>query len=360
MTPVRFNFGAGQALLPPLVLQTIQQQLLDWQGHGLSVLEMGHRSELFQQIAQTSEQDLRELLAIPDHYRVLFMQGGGRAQFAAIPLNLAAPGERCDYIESGYWSRYAALEAKKYCQVNLIDVCCQQQNQLAIIPMHDWLLSDQASFVHYCPNETIEGVAIEELPDFKERIVVADMSSTLLSQPIDVERFGVIYACAQKNIGPAGITLVIIRDDLLGRAKQPRPAVLDYTLMAEHRSLYNTPPIFAWYCCGLMFQWLKAQGGLIAMAQHNQQKANQLYQFIDQQHGYINRIHPRNRSRMNVPFWLSRSDLEPIFLKQASEAGLYALKGHQAVGGLRASLYNAMPLAGINALIDFMKTFDHS
>lgn len=357
ITKPLFNFGAGPALLPPAVLTMAQQQLLDWQGCGLSVLELSHRSELFQQITQAAERDLRDLLAIPKEYRVLFMQGGARGQFAAVPMNLLGQRRQADYIESGYWSRCAALEGEKYCTAKIIDVRCQREGLSAIKPMSDWPISDQAAFIHYCPNETINGVAIDEAPDFGDRVVVADMSSTLLSRPIEIKRFGVIYACAQKNIGPAGITLVIIRDDLLGRADQAVPSILNYTLMAQSHSLYNTSPTFAWYCCGLMFQWLKAQGGLAAIALHNQQKATKLYEFMDAHPFYINRIHPAHRSLMNIPFWLLQSDLVDLFLQQAQGVGLYALKGHQVVGGLRASLYNAMPFAGVNALVDFMSDF---
>jgi phosphoserine aminotransferase len=357
MTKARFNFGAGPGHLPPAVLQIAQQQLLDWQECGLSVLELGHRSELFQQIIQAAERDLRDLLAIPKEYRVLFMQGGARGQFAAVPLNLLGKQRQANYIESGYWSRCAALEGERYCSAKIIDVRCRHEGLSAIKPMREWPISDQAELIHYCPNETIEGVAIDEVPGFGDRVVVADMSSTLLSRPIEINRFGVIYACAQKNIGPAGITLVIIREDLLGRAVQEVPSVLNYTLMAQSHSLYNTPPTFAWYCCGLMFKWLKAQGGLAAIALHNQQKAARLYEFIDAHSFYINQVHPAHRSLMNVPFWLLQSERVDLFLQQAQAVGLYALKGHQSVGGIRASLYNAMPCAGVDALVDFMNSF---
>jgi phosphoserine aminotransferase len=357
MTRQCFNFGAGPALLPPSVLQIAQQHLLDWEGCGLSVLELGHRSEFFQQIIQAAERDLRDLLAIPEEYRVLFMQGGARGQFAAVPLNLSGKQGQADYIESGYWSRCAALEGEKYCKARIVDVRCQRDGLSAIKPMSEWPISDQAEFIHYCPNETIDGIAIDDDPDFGDRVVVADMSSTLLSRPIDIKRFGLIYACAQKNIGPAGITVVIIHDELLGRAVHEVPSILNYTLMAHTHSLYNTPPTFAWYGCGLMFKWLKAQGGIAGIALHNQQKAAKLYNFIDAHPFYINRIHPAHRSLMNIPFWLLQADLVNIFLQQAQDVGLYALKGHQVVGGLRASLYNAMPFSGVNALVDFMSTF---
>ena len=352
-----FNFSAGPAMIPVEVLQRAQQELLTWHGLGTSVMEISHRSKEFIEVAKESEQDLRDLLAIPDNYKVLFSHGGARAQFAAVPLNLLGDAASADYIDGGYWAHSAIAEARKYCEPRVIDVKTRVDGQRAILPMGEWALSDDAAYVHYCPNETIDGLAIDELPDFGDKIVVADYSSTILSGPLDVSRFGVIYAGAQKNIGPAGLTLVIVREDLLGKARRELPSVLDYQVLAENDSMFNTPPTFAWYLSGLVFKWLKAQGGLAEIDKRNQAKADLLYRFIDHSDFYRNDVAPANRSRMNVPFLLADASLDKVFLEESVAAGLHALKGHRAVGGMRASLYNAMPLAGVEALVAFMDDF---
>lgn len=357
MTQV-YNFSSGPAMLPADVLRQAQEELVNWQGLGTSVMEISHRGKEFIHVAEEAEKDFRDLLQIPSHYKVLFCHGGGRGQFAALPLNLLGDNTRADYVDGGYWAASAVKEAKKYCQPNVIDAKVTVDGLRALKPMRDWQLSDNAAYVHYCPNETIDGIAIDETPDFGDAIVAADFSSTILSGPLDVSRFGVIYAGAQKNIGPAGLTLVIVREDLLGKAHTACPSVFDYTVLSENDSMFNTPPTFAWYLSGLVFKWLKAQGGVEAMNRINQQKADLLYGVIDTSGFYRNDVAPANRSRMNVPFQLADSNLDKLFLEESVAAGLHALKGHRVVGGMRASIYNAMPLAGVQALTDFMKDFE--
>ncbi|HGJ5875231.1 MAG TPA: 3-phosphoserine/phosphohydroxythreonine transaminase [Arsenophonus sp.] len=355
-----YNFSAGPAMLPVEVLRRVQQELCDWHGMGVSVMEISHRSEAFMEIVREAEQNLRELLKIPENYKVLFCHGGARGQFAVLPLNLFQDDETVDYIVGGYWAKSAAHEAAKYCAVNEVDIRLEKSDGLSVQPMDQWLLTTRAKYLHYCPNETIDGIAIHSLPDFlPNKIVIADYSSAILSRPLDVSRFGVIYAGAQKNIGPAGITLVIIREDLLGRARKATPAILDYTLLAKNDSMYNTPPTFAWYLSGMVFKWLKQQGGLQEIERHNQEKARLLYDAIDNSQFYINRIDPANRSLMNIPFQMVKPDLASEFIKAAEQQGLLFLKGHKAAGGMRASIYNAMPLAGVQKLVDFMLDFEH-
>lgn len=353
-----FNFSAGPAMLPVEVLRQAQQELCDWQGLGTSVMEISHRSKEFIQVAETAEQDLRDLLKIPENYKVLFSHGGARAQFFAVPLNLLGDNNQADYIDGGYWAHSAIEEAQKYCSPNAIDVKTQIDGLSGIKPMKDWVLNDKSAYVHYCPNETIGGIAIDEQPDFGDKVVVADLSSTILSRPMDVSRYGVIYAGAQKNIGPAGITVIIVREDLLGKARKETPSILDYTVLNECDSMFNTPPTFAWYLSGLVFKWLKAQGGLIEIGRRNQEKAAHLYDFVDRSDFYRNGIAPANRSWMNVPFQLADGNLDKVFLEESKSAGLHALKGHRVLGGMRASLYNAMPLAGVQALTAFMADFE--
>ncbi|WP_127958290.1 3-phosphoserine/phosphohydroxythreonine transaminase [Serratia microhaemolytica] len=357
MTQV-YNFSSGPAMLPTEVLRQAQQELCDWQGLGTSVMEVSHRGKEFIAVAQQSEQDLRDLLNVPDNYQVLFCHGGARAQFAAVPLNLLAPGRSADYIDGGYWAHSALSEAEKYGSVRAVNVKTTRDGLHAIKPMSEWQVSEDAAYIHYCPNETIDGTAIDELPDFADKVVVADFSSCILSRPIDVSRFGVIYAGAQKNIGPAGLTLVIVREDLLGKARRETPSILDYQVLAQNESMFNTPPTFAWYLSGLVFQWLKKQGGLAVMQQRNQQKAELLYNTIDQSGFYRNQVAAANRSWINVPFQLADPQLDAQFLAQAQANGLHALKGHRVVGGMRASIYNAMPLAGVQALTEFMLDFE--
>ncbi|MBN3261968.1 3-phosphoserine/phosphohydroxythreonine transaminase [Pectobacterium brasiliense] len=352
-----FNFSAGPAMLPVEVLRRAEQELCNWNGLGTSVMEISHRSKEFMQVAAESEQDLRDLLKIPSNYKVLFCHGGARAQFAAVPLNLLGERSTADYIDGGYWAHSAINEAEKYCTPNVIDVKTRVGELRGIKPMREWTLSDDAAFVHYCPNETIDGIAIEEEPDFGDKIVVADYSSSILSRRIDVSRYGVIYAGAQKNIGPAGLTLVIVREDLLGKARRELPSILDYQVLADNDSMFNTPPTFAWYLSSMVFKWLKEYGGLAEMEKRNQEKADLLYSAIDGNDFYRNDVAVANRSRMNVPFLLADSALDKVFLEESFAAGLHALKGHRVVGGMRASIYNAMPLEGVKALTEFMADF---
>ncbi|MEI7255762.1 3-phosphoserine/phosphohydroxythreonine transaminase [Dickeya dadantii] len=353
-----FNFSAGPAMLPVEVLRRAEQELCNWHGLGTSVMEISHRSKEFMQVAGESEQDLRDLLKIPSNYKVLFCHGGARAQFAAVPLNLLGDSTKADYIDGGYWAHSAVKEAEKYLTPNVIDVKTRVDGLRGVQPMREWALSDDAAYVHYCPNETIDGLAIEETPDFGDKIVVADYSSSILSRLLDVSRYGVIYAGAQKNVGPAGLTLVIVREDLLGKARRELPSILDYKTLADNDSMFNTPPTFAWYLSGMVFKWLKEQGGLLEMEKRNQAKADLLYAAIDGSDFYRNDVVRANRSRMNVPFQLADATLDPVFLQEAQAAGLHALKGHRVVGGMRASIYNAMPLDGVKALTEFMVGFE--
>ncbi len=357
MTQV-YNFSSGPAMLPADVMLLAQQELRDWQGLGTSVMEVSHRGKPFIAAAEEAEKDFRDLLNIPSSYKVLFCHGGGRGQFSAIPLNLLGDKTTADYVDGGYWAASAVKEAHKYLKPNVIDAKITVDGKRAIKPMSEWQLSEDAAYLHYCPNETIDGIAINETPDFGDAIVTADFSSTILSHPIDVSRYGVIYAGAQKNIGPAGLTIVIVREDLLGKAHSVCPSIIDYTVLSENDSMFNTPPTFAWYLSGLVFKWLKQQGGVDVMNRINQQKADLLYGVIDNSDFYRNDVASANRSRMNVPFQLADSKLYLLFLDESFKAGLHALKGHRVVGGMRASIYNAMPLEGVKALTDFMIDFE--
>lgn len=353
-----FNFSAGPAVLPIEVLRRAQQELCDWQGLGSSVMEVSHRGKEFVQLAEESIQDLSELLKLPDNYKVLFAHGGARGQFAAVPLNLLSDNNVADYIDSGYWSQSAMKEAQKYCDPKHINVLTEVNGLRAVKPMNEWQLNNDSAYVHYCPNETLDGVAINEEPNWQDKVVVADMSSTMLSRPLDVSRYGVIYAGAQKNIGPAGITLLIVRDDLIGYARKEIPSIFDYKVLLDNDSMFNTPATFPWYISALVFKWLKAQGGLSEIAARNQKKAALLYQSIDNSDFYSNHIAPENRSLMNVSFRLLNADLDKLFLEESKAAGLHALKGHRIVGGMRASIYNAMPIEGVQALVSFMSDFE--
>jgi len=353
-----YNFAPGPATLPLAVLEQAQAELLDWQGSGTSVMEVSHRGSAFMQVAEAAEADLRALLAIPEHYRVLFMQGGATGQFAAVPLNLTAPGESADYLNTGLWSGKALAEARRYVSVNVV-ADGKESNYMSVPPIAAWRRGAAARYFHYTANETISGVEIFEVPNLPGAELVADVSSTILSRPIPVDRYAVLYAGAQKNLGPAGLTLVIIRSDLLGRARDVTPSVLNYTLMAESGSMLNTPPTFAWYLTGLVLRWLKGEGGLSVMAERNARKAQALYDCIDRSGFYRNSVARECRSRMNVTFRLPSEALEKQFLAAAEAAGLANLAGHRLVGGLRASLYNALPEAGVAALIDFMRDFAH-
>jgi phosphoserine aminotransferase len=350
-----FNFSAGPAVLPLEVLEQARAELTDWAGSGMSVMEVSHRSKAFLAVAREAEADLRELLSIPAHYRVLFLQGGATGQFAAIPMNLAGADRTVDYVNTGAWSAKALAEARRYCRVHLA-ADGADSGYCRVPPQGQWQLTPGAAYLHYTVNETIGGVEFPFVPDVPAPLV-ADMSSTLLSRPIDVGRFGLIYAGAQKNIGPAGLCLVIVREDLLGRARPETPSVWNYQAMAAEGSMLNTPPTFAWYCAGLVFRWLKRQGGLAAMAGRNRAKAELLYRTIEESGFYRNPVDPACRSWMNVPFTLSRPELDAAFLSEARAAGLVNLEGHRSVGGMRASLYNAMELEGVTALTQFMREF---
>jgi phosphoserine aminotransferase len=352
-----FNFCAGPAALPEAVLQRAQAELLDWQGKGLSVMEMSHRSDEFVAIAQQAEQDLRELLVIPDNYKVLFLQGGASQQFAQIPLNLMPEGGSADYIDTGIWSRKAIDEASRFGNVNVAG-SAKAYDYFAIPGQNEWQLSADAAYVHYCPNETIGGLEFNWVPQTGDVPLVADMSSTILSRPIDVSRFGMIYAGAQKNIGPSGLVVVIVREDLLGRARASCPTMLDYAVAAQNDSMYNTPPTFAWYLSGLIFQWLKEQGGLDAVKRINDAKQKALYSAIDGSELYNNPINVADRSWMNIPFRLADDRLDKPFLAGAEERGLLNLKGHRSVGGMRASIYNAVPQDAVDALVAYMAEFE--
>ena len=351
-----FNFSPGPAVLPVEVLEQARDEMLDWRGTGMSVMEMSHRSKAFIGIAEQAEADLRELLAVPSNYKVLFMQGGATMQFAAAPLNLSTSGQTLDHTNTGAWSKKAIGEAKRYAKVN---VAADAGEPYCSIPaVSTWKTTADAAFLHFTPNETIGGVEFHAVPSVGVTLV-ADMSSTILSRPIDVSKFGVIYAGAQKNIGPAGLTLVLVRDDLIGRARPETPSVLDYAAMAKDGSMLNTPPTYTWYVAGLVFQWLKRQGGLARMGELNRLKAEKLYSTIDASPFYANPVAKDARSWMNVPFTLARPELDKTFLTEAKAAGLETLEGHRSVGGMRASLYNAMPMAGVDALLAFMNDFEH-
>ena len=352
-----FNFSAGPAVLPEEVLLQAQEEMLDWHGSGMSVMEMSHRGKEFMSIAEQAEADLRELMAIPDNYKVLFLQGGASSQFAMVPLNLMRGNPTADYINTGAWSKKAIAEAKKFCEVNIAGTA--EESSFTTVPSQEELdLDPNAAYLHFTPNETIGGVEFPYLPEAGDVPLVADMSSNILSRPVDVSKYGIIYAGAQKNIGPAGLTVAIVREDLIGEAVPGTPAMFDYSTLAGADSMYNTPPTYAWYLAGLVFQMLKRKGGLAAMAEINQRKAKALYDAIDGSDFYANPVDLNCRSLMNVPFTLAKADLDATFLAEAKEAGLVTLKGHRSVGGMRASIYNAMPEEGVQALIDFMADFE--
>jgi len=359
-----FNFAAGPAALPEEVLQQAASEMLDWRGSGLSVMEMSHRGKEFISIAQQAEADLREILAIPSNYKVLFMQGGAIAENAILPMNLSRGG-RADYVVTGSWSQKSATEARKYCDVNV--AATNESDKHTSLPAYeDWQLSQDAAYVHVCSNETVHGVEMHELPDLaalgSKAPLVIDCSSHIASRPIEWSRVGVAYGGAQKNIGPAGLTLVIVREDLIGHALPITPSGFDYKIVADNDSMYNTPPTYAWYLAGLVFQWVKRQRegnltGLAAIEARNIAKAKLLYDCIDESGFYVNKVAVNARSRMNAPFFLNDESLNDAFLAGAKEAGLLQLKGHKIVGGMRASIYNAMPLAGVQALVAYMKDF---
>ena len=351
-----FNFSAGPAVLPEEVLRQAQAEMLDWRGSGMSVMEMSHRGKEFIEISDTAEADLRELLAIPASYKVLFLQGGASLQFAMIPMNLLRGKGTADYVHTGEWAKKAIGEAKKLCSVN-VAASSQDRNFTYAPAQRQWRLSSDAAYVHYTGNETIGGVEFHWIPDTGAVPLVCDLSSSLLSRQLDVARFGLIYAGAQKNIGPAGLTIVIVREDLIGHAPAGTASMLDYKVQADNGSMYNTPPTYAIYVAGLVFQWLKARGGLAGMENTNIAKAQLIYDIIDGGDFYRSPVAREDHSRMNVPFTLPSEDLDAPFLEEARQNGLLQLKGHRSVGGMRASIYNAMPLEGVRTLVDFMREF---
>ncbi len=352
-----YNFSAGPAVLPKEVLQQAQAEMLDWHGSGMSVMEMSHRGKEYMGIQAQAEADLRELMAIPANYKVLFLQGGASQQFAMVPMNLLRGKTSADYLNTGEWSKKAISEAKKFGKVNV--VADSADKNFSYVPdFATWKCDANAAYLHITPNETIGGVEFDWLPNCSDVPLVADMSSNILSRKIDVSKFGLIYAGAQKNIGPAGLTIVIVREDLIGQVVAGTPTMLDYKTHAENDSMYNTPPTFGIYVAGLVFQMLKRNGGIAAMEANNIAKANLLYAAIDSSNGFYNcPVAKTNRSRMNVPFTLKDANLDGNFVKQADARGLLQLKGHRSVGGMRASIYNAMPLAGVQALVEFMAEF---
>jgi phosphoserine aminotransferase len=351
-----FNFSPGPAVLPLEVLEQARDELLDWQGGGTSVMEISHRSKPFVAVAAQAEADLRELMSIPRNFKVLFMQGGASAQFALVPMNLTSSQASVDYVNTGYWSRKGMTEAARYCKVHVAGDAGADYTR---VPAQDELqFSRGAAYAHYTPNETIGGVEFGYVPEAGAVPLVADMSSSILSRPVDVAKFGLIYAGAQKNIGPSGLTVLIVREDLIGRARADTPRVFDYKAVADDQSMLNTPPTFAWYVAGLVFKWLKKAGGVSAIGERNQVKAQKLYAAIDASVLYRNSVAKDARSRMNVTFSIAKPELDQVFLAAAAEAGLQGLKGHRAVAGMRASIYNAMPLEGVERLIAFMREFE--
>ena len=354
-----YNFSAGPAVLPKEVLQQARDEMLDWHGSGMSVMEMSHRGKEFMQIASEAEADLRELMAIPANYKVLFLQGGAHAQFSMIPMNLLRGKTSADYLDSDLWSVKAIDEAARYCQVNVV-ASSKDKNYTYAPAQAAWQLNPDAAYVHYTSNETIGGVEVFWTPETGDVPLVADMSSHILSRPIDVSKFGLIYAGAQKNIGPAGLTIVIVRDDLIGQTLPGTPTMFDYKTHADHDSMYNTPPTYGIYMAGLVFKWLKANGGLAAMEKTNILKADLLYDYLDSTDFYHAPVAKENRSRMNIPFRIADASLDAAFLEQAGKQGLLQLKGHKLVGGMRASIYNAMPIEGVKTLIEFMKDFERA
>ncbi|WP_460317696.1 3-phosphoserine/phosphohydroxythreonine transaminase [Pseudomonas ogarae] len=351
------NFSAGPSALPEIVLQQARADLMNWQGQGASIMEISHRSEEFISMARQAEKDLRDLLDIPENYKVLFLQGGGTQQFSQIPLNLLPTGGVCDYVDTGHWSQKAIAAASRYGKVN-IAASALKTDFKSIPKLSDWILSPHSSYLHYTANETIDGLEFHWIPDLDDTPVVADFSANILSGPLDISRFGLIYAGAQKNIGPSGLSIVIVREDLIGRSHGLCPDMWDYAMQSKSDSMYNTPPTFAWYIAGLVFKWLKSLGGLEAIGTINERKKNSIYLQIDSSDFYINEVTHSDRSHMNIPFYLADTKLESKFLEGASERGLIGLKGHRAKGGLRASLYNAVSEESVQRLASYMAEFE--
>ena len=353
-----YNFSAGPAVLPKEVLQQAAAEMLDWHGSGMSVMEMSHRGPEFMSIYRAAEADLRELLAVPANYKILFMQGGGLSQNAVVPMNLiGTPGRTVDFVHTGSWSGKSLKEAARYATVNV--AASSQADGFSGVPAQEsWKLTKDAAYLHICTNETIDGVEYNFTPTVQGDVpLVADMSSHILSRPVDVSKYGVIFGGAQKNIGPAGVTVVIIREDLLGKALPITPSAMNFATVAEHESMFNTPPTYGIYIAGLVFQWLKKQGGVAAMEKRNIEKAELLYAALDADDFYQNRVAKEYRSRMNIPFYLRDESKNEAFLAGAKARGLLQLKGHKSVGGMRASIYNAMPIEGVQALVDYLNEF---
>ena len=355
--PRPFNFSPGPAALPEPVLRQAAEEMLDWNGTGMSVMEVSHRGKEFMALQAQAEADLRELLAVPPNYKVLFLQGGAIGQNAIVPMNLLRGRKAADYVDSGSWSIRSIAQARRYCTVH-VAASAESNGYTAIPPRADWQLDADAAYVHICANETVNGIEYHWTPDTGQVPLVADMSSNILSRPVDVSRYGLIYGGAQKNVGPAGLTFVIVRDDLLGGALPITPEAFDYTVQAANNSMINTPPTFAIYLSGPVFRWIKAGGGLAAMAKRNRAKAALLYAALDASDFYVNRIAAEDRSIMNVVFHLADPSLDAAFLEGAKAAGLLALKGHRLVGGMRASIYNAMPIEGVQVLATYLKDFE--
>lgn len=356
MTEV-YNFSAGPAMMPKKVLEHAQKELLNWLDQGTSVMEVSHRGKLFMELAAQSEADLRKLYNIPENYRILFLQGGARGQFAAIPMNLIGKKGKALYLNSGHWSATAAKEARNFTEIDEINIL-ETDPQLKVNRLDFSDIAEQYDYVHYCTNETISGVEIFDIPNVGNTPLVADMSSDILSRGIDISKFSMIYAGAQKNLGPAGITIVIIRDDLLGNARKDTPSIWNYAVQRDADSMINTPPTFAWYLCSLVFKHLLAEGGLKATEERNVAKASLLYDYLDSSKFYYNTVAKENRSLMNVTFTTGNDELNAKFVAEATACGLQALKGHKVLGGMRASIYNAMPIEGVQALIKFMQEFE--
>jgi phosphoserine aminotransferase len=354
-----FNFSAGPAVLPESVLRRAANEMQDWHGSGMSVMEMSHRGKEFISIFDKTEADFRQLLNISSDYSVLFLQGGALAMNALIPMNLLGDKTTADYVNTGEWSKKSIQEAKKYCTVNVV-ASSEDQGFTYVPAQADWKLNRNAAYVHICTNETISGVEYQWVPDKSDVPLVADMSSHILSREIDVSRYDVIYGGAQKNIGPAGLTFCIVRKDLLGRALDITPTVFNWKEQTEHNSMVNTPPTYSIYIAGLVFEWLLEQGGLVQIEKMNKAKANLLYEYFDSTQFYHSPVHKADRSRMNVPFWLQDEALNEKFLSGAQQLGLLQLKGHRSVGGMRASIYNAMPIEGVRTLVDYLKEFERS
>jgi phosphoserine aminotransferase len=352
-----FNFSAGPAMLPAEVLSRAGDEMLDWRGTGMCVMEMSHRGKEFISIAEEAERDLRALAGIPEHYKVLFLQGGATLQFAQVPMNLLGGKGKADYVLTGEWSKKALKEAKALCDVH-VAASSEDRGFTCAPTQQQFQVRKDAAYLHYCSNETIGGVEFHWTPESGGVPLVADASSHFLSRPIDVQRHGLIYAGAQKNVGPAGLTIVIVREDLIGRAAPGTPSVMDYKLQADADSMLNTPPTYSIYVAGLVFRWLKQLGGLEEMERRNARKAALLYDYLDASAFYRNPVPKADRSRMNVPFTLRDASLDDAFLKGAAERGMVQLKGHRSVGGMRASIYNAMPLEGVEQLVQYMKEFE--